>query len=110
MSRARSEVVPTARAICRHAGSHGKVIGKCRTIRRTERQRQHRRRSRNTVAGCARWARAEASSRDAEAGAQDFGVDSARASVRCPTRLVWRWSLAAAAHRKRYADGNDLRR
>jgi len=51
VSRARSEVVPTARAICRHAGSHGKVIGKCRTIRRTERQRQHRRRSRNTVAG-----------------------------------------------------------
>jgi hypothetical protein len=35
--RARYVVAPTARASCLHGASHGKVFGKCNTIRRAER-------------------------------------------------------------------------
>ena len=49
-------VAPTARASWRHTGSHGKSIGKCNTIRRTERLDLHRELHHNVVT----WAAAHA--------------------------------------------------
>ena len=36
----RQGVAPTAQATCRHVGCHGNDVGKCRTMRRTDRSTQ----------------------------------------------------------------------